>query len=118
MGCFLFGFVLANISCSPDEPTGRREAPPDDRLRDMREQHDKRPQLPRISLRSSGLRSLTVGGKQCAPSRNSGISGVMPGFMPGIHVFFIPGQDVDGRDKPGHDGARTAGVAMTMKVSL
>jgi hypothetical protein len=29
----------------------------------------------------------------------------MPGFMPGIHVF-LPGlkQDVDGRDKPGHDG--------------
>jgi hypothetical protein len=26
----------------------------------------------------------------------------MPGFMPGIHVFF-PAQDVDGRDKPGHD---------------
>jgi hypothetical protein len=31
---------------------------------------------------------------------------VMPGFMPGIHVFFVPArkQDVDGRDKPGHDG--------------
>jgi hypothetical protein len=28
----------------------------------------------------------------------------MPGFMPGIHVFRIPfRQDVDGRDKPGHD---------------
>jgi hypothetical protein len=26
---------------------------------------------------------------------------VMPGFMPGIHAF--PVQDVDGRDKPGHD---------------
>jgi len=26
----------------------------------------------------------------------------MPGFMPGIHVF-IAIQDVDGRDKPGHD---------------
>ncbi len=31
----------------------------------------------------------------------------MPGFMPGIHVFSNkrPGQDVDGRDEPGHDGA-------------
>jgi hypothetical protein len=29
---------------------------------------------------------------------------VMPGFMPGIHVFssFFC-KDVDGRDKPGHD---------------
>jgi hypothetical protein len=31
-------------------------------------------------------------------------SDVMPGFMPGIHVFLFPGQDVDGQDKPGHDG--------------
>jgi hypothetical protein len=28
----------------------------------------------------------------------------MPGFMPGIHVFVtISSEDVDGRDKPGHD---------------
>jgi hypothetical protein len=27
----------------------------------------------------------------------------MPGFGPGIHVFIIRCQDVDGRDKPGHD---------------
>ena len=26
----------------------------------------------------------------------------MPGLVPGIHVFLL-GQDVDGRDKPGHD---------------
>jgi hypothetical protein len=32
----------------------------------------------------------------------------MPGLVPGIHVFlFYPSikQDVDGRDKPGHDDA-------------
>jgi hypothetical protein len=30
----------------------------------------------------------------------------MPGFMPGIHVFnkFARKQDVDGRNKSGHDG--------------
>jgi hypothetical protein len=30
---------------------------------------------------------------------------VMPGLVPGIHVFLrVAGkQDVDGRDKPGHD---------------
>ena len=28
---------------------------------------------------------------------------VMPGLVPGIHVF-LRGQDVNGRDKPGHDG--------------
>jgi hypothetical protein len=28
----------------------------------------------------------------------------MPGLVPGIHVFFtFQQQDVDGRDKPGHD---------------
>jgi 2-oxoglutarate ferredoxin oxidoreductase subunit beta len=27
----------------------------------------------------------------------------MPGLDPGIHVFLFGGQDVDGRDKPGHD---------------
>jgi hypothetical protein len=29
---------------------------------------------------------------------------VMPGLVPGIHVF--ESEDVDGRDKPGHDGLR------------
>jgi len=27
----------------------------------------------------------------------------MPGLVPGIHVFLADTQDVDGRDKPGHD---------------
>jgi 2-oxoglutarate ferredoxin oxidoreductase subunit beta len=27
----------------------------------------------------------------------------MPGLVPGIHAFFPEQQDVDGRDKPGHD---------------
>jgi 2-oxoglutarate ferredoxin oxidoreductase subunit beta len=27
----------------------------------------------------------------------------MPGLVPGIHVFLAACQDVDGRDKPGHD---------------
>jgi hypothetical protein len=30
---------------------------------------------------------------------------VMPGLVPGIHVFGCCNvEDVDGRDKPGHDG--------------
>jgi hypothetical protein len=29
---------------------------------------------------------------------------VMPGLVPGIHALFCAKQDVDGRDKPGHDG--------------
>jgi hypothetical protein len=30
---------------------------------------------------------------------------VMPGLVPGIHVFLsIRAKDVDGRGKPGHDG--------------
>jgi hypothetical protein len=33
---------------------------------------------------------------------------VMPGLVPGIHVFLLATlQDVDGRDKPGHDGRRS-----------
>jgi hypothetical protein len=33
---------------------------------------------------------------------------VMPGFMPGIHVLkYCDGKDVDGWDKPGHDGKQT-----------
>jgi citronellyl-CoA dehydrogenase len=31
----------------------------------------------------------------------------MPGLVPGIHVLALPQQqDVDGRDKPGHDAFR------------
>ena len=40
------------------------------------------------------------------PSRVKRIASqfVMPGFMPGIHVFqTFKVKDVDGRDKPGHD---------------
>jgi hypothetical protein len=34
-----------------------------------------------------------------------GLSFVMPGLVPGIHVLKIcKFKDVDGRDKPGHDG--------------
>jgi 2-oxoglutarate ferredoxin oxidoreductase subunit beta len=29
----------------------------------------------------------------------------MPGLVPGIHEFSAEIEDVDGRDKPGHDGA-------------
>jgi len=29
--------------------------------------------------------------------------GVMPGLVPGIHVFYAAKQVVDGRAKPGHD---------------
>jgi hypothetical protein len=28
---------------------------------------------------------------------------VMPGLVPGIHVFLVAAKDVDGRVKPGHD---------------
>jgi hypothetical protein len=42
-------------------------------------------------------------GRQPDPDR------VMPGLVPGIHVLLLaPGEDVDGRDKPGHeDDAKT-----------
>ncbi|QDW38190.1 hypothetical protein FFI89_014170 [Bradyrhizobium sp. KBS0727] len=28
----------------------------------------------------------------------------MPGLVPGIHALTVVQKDVDGRDKPGHDG--------------
>jgi citronellyl-CoA dehydrogenase len=38
-------------------------------------------------------------------------SAVMPGLVPGIHVFLSfwvqSKQDVDGRDKPGHDAVES-----------
>jgi hypothetical protein len=38
------------------------------------------------------------------PARTKHAAPVMPGFMPGIHVFLIARrQDVDGRNKSGHD---------------
>ncbi|MET3910683.1 hypothetical protein ABID59_005042 [Bradyrhizobium sp. S3.3.6] len=32
----------------------------------------------------------------------------MPGLVPGIHVLCTAGQDVDGRDMPGHDEEEAA----------
>jgi hypothetical protein len=32
----------------------------------------------------------------------------MPGLVPGIHVFTVCKQGVDGRDKPGHDAGDVA----------
>jgi len=29
---------------------------------------------------------------------------VMPGLVPGIHELSVTPENVDGRDKPGHDG--------------
>jgi hypothetical protein len=28
----------------------------------------------------------------------------MPGLVPGIHALIAEKKDIDGRDKPGHDG--------------
>jgi len=33
----------------------------------------------------------------------SNLTFVMPGLVPGIHVLLRKKQNVDGRDKPGHD---------------
>ncbi|CCD90377.1 hypothetical protein BRAO375_1000014 [Bradyrhizobium sp. ORS 375] len=42
----------------------------------------------------------------------SAIRSVMPGLVPGIHVVLIKQDDVDGRDKPGHDEVES-GVHLT-----
>jgi hypothetical protein len=39
----------------------------------------------------------------------------VPGLVPGVHVLGSLGKkDVDGRDKPGHDGFRVDGLRMTV----
>jgi hypothetical protein len=44
---------------------------------------------------------------------------VMPGLVPGIHVFCSRSkkQDVDGRDKPGQDGAGGRFIALSREVA-
>jgi hypothetical protein len=45
----------------------------------------------------------------------------MPGLVPGIHVFYSAKQDVDGRDKPGHDDnceVRTKIVVNARSISM
>jgi PAT family beta-lactamase induction signal transducer AmpG len=42
----------------------------------------------------------------------------MPGLVPGIHAFLFPKQDVDGRDKPGHDGEASMTVTTNKSVRL
>ncbi|MPZ57848.1 MAG: hypothetical protein GEU91_15385 [Rhizobiales bacterium] len=51
--------------------------------------------------------SLRLAISSSSPSRlRRYLSVVMPGPVPGIHVLLrVHAQDVDGRDKPGHDGA-------------
>jgi len=34
----------------------------------------------------------------------------MPGLVPGIHVLTMADQDVDGRDKPGHDAENVRAI--------
>ena len=47
------------------------------------------------------------------------INAVMPGLVPGIHVFaFRRGKDVDGRDKPGHDAATFCEVPVVIPGEL
>jgi hypothetical protein len=48
------------------------------------------------------VRILTVGGRLTSHVCVTLLSFVMPGLVPGIHVFEKK-QGVDGRDKPGHD---------------
>jgi hypothetical protein len=44
------------------------------------------------------------------------LSAVMPGLVPGIHVFLCRGEDVDGRDKPGHDQGEEGGVSYALSA--
>src|SRR5689334_3927483 len=43
---------------------------------------------------------------------------VMPGLVPGIHVLLSVPNDVDGRDKPGHDDVETGERKMPNAIAL
>jgi hypothetical protein len=63
------------------------------------------------------IRCLKIESGYCASSRPLL---VMPGLVPGIHVFRAFGsKDVDGRDKPGHDdGDQQANAYSALLTSL
>jgi hypothetical protein len=42
----------------------------------------------------------------------------MAGLVPAIHVFVAEREDVDARDKPGHDEVRAPFLAKTAEKSL
>jgi hypothetical protein len=44
----------------------------------------------------------------------------MPGLAPGIHVFEtdVEDEDVDGQDRPGHDGAKMRGLRASQLSSV
>jgi hypothetical protein len=44
------------------------------------------------------------------------LSLVMPALVAGIHVFCATIKDVDGRDKPGHDGGESQGLRKLVLV--
>src|SRR5258708_7008347 len=55
--------------------------------------------------------------------RSGHLSAVMPALVAGIHVFLatLSKQDVDGRDKPGHDSGKVgsiSGVRVSWKVRV
>jgi hypothetical protein len=39
----------------------------------------------------------------------------MPGLVPGIHVFYLNNQDVDGLDEPGHDDLTCRSIILGLK---
>src|SRR4051812_12156559 len=43
---------------------------------------------------------------------------VMPGLVPGIHVFRVTAKLVDGRDKPGHDDAVARNARSLLPLAL
>ncbi|MGY4623021.1 hypothetical protein [Bradyrhizobium sp. USDA 4486] len=58
----------------------------------------------RLSLLAAGLSHMrNAASSMCLVSSKSLHQLVMPGLVPGIHVLFCRSEDVDGRDKPGHD---------------
>jgi hypothetical protein len=52
------------------------------------------------------------------PAQVDSLSSVMPALGAGIHVFCAASEDVDGRDKPGHDAGFWLRCERTMPKAL
>ena len=89
--------LLAEIARRPDH-SGRRHE----------QRYPRQRRIPRPSGRRARPPRRGRGGREVERLRQYRYADiypiVMPGLVPGIHVFTCSSQDVDGRDKPGHDG--------------
>src|SRR6266853_6392043 len=98
--------ILSSVDLpDPLRPTRHRRSPAET----IRSTPSKSGVPPKVSAMppswSSGAANSTPDRRERVPVRTNHLSAVMPALVAGIHAFPPPfsKQNVDGRDKPGHD---------------